>query len=515
MDFDHLLREYLSGSLSDSELEQFRTLLDDVPEYRTELRQTLEIRSLIQDDAMNLVPPPELADHVRIAVGSSFAADVLTEREQMEKRHRVIPYAIRISASTLAAVCLMVGVALTPTLPSSPVTSAGQTAVTSDLARSTPEADAPQDAPKVKAAAAPAQHGRVRQARHTDSRETARPAFWVLGHEVPYRTVRNGSIPDGSSGIASNDVPSAVTPPTDAARQPYPMILSRDPVEILYRNLAAGAYRPALGDSVLHRRAPAPGFEPETEDMFAMDADAGRLLAFGVTIGSGQITETKNPTALLQKSCYMLFSVSENDRIGVEMGASSFQQSERTPYGLGIKLSSGSYGADDIAGLTYDAFTTAQYSGRVYQYGLGSVDMPSQADARRSDPPIFYGKVAAGMPSQERDINGEQSNIKLQPTQPTQPERQEVILEQQIAYGGIFYDRRFQVNRSWDVCGRLTFGGADNAVVGSVRAYAAFNPTKNVTLTVGIGGSGLRSFTSKSSNFSANYGIYYGIETGF
>jgi hypothetical protein len=32
---------------------------------------------------------------------------------------------------------------------------------------------------------------------------------------------------------------------------------------------------------------------------------------------------------------------------------------------------------------------------------------------------------------------------------------------------------------------------------------------------MGVGGSGLRNFSTKGSNFSANYGIYYGIETGF
>lgn len=494
MDFDHLLREYLSGSLSDSELEQFRTLLDSVPEYRAELRQTLEVRSLIQDDAMSLVPPSDLADHVRIAVGSSFAADALAEREEIERRRTGIPYAIRISASTLAAVCLLVGVALTPTLP--PVSVASER--TAQVASGSQSSAAP-----LMVARAAVENGRssanTRPAANTVRRaanQAMKAVFWVLGHEVPYRSVRATSA-DNSSGIAQNQFPDMMDREmTDGARQPYSSMLSHDPAEILYRNFSGTSYSATTADTT-QRSQPSNSlaFEAKPGEIFSMQPDKGRSLAFGVTIGSGKVTETEDANPLLQKSCYMSFSVSHNDRVGLEMGVSAFQQRERLRSdGIGGKFTNvASYNPHDIAGLAND---------------MRSQDPQSD---------IFFAKEALGIPSQESDVKGGQSTVTLRNNtpQPDPPAEREVRTEQQISYGGIFYDRRFEVSRSWDLCGRLTVSGADNAVVGSIRAYAAFNPTKNVTLTMGIGGSGLRNFSSKGTNLSANYGVYYGIETGF
>jgi hypothetical protein len=88
-------------------------------------------------------------------------------------------------------------------------------------------------------------------------------------------------------------------------------------------------------------------------------------------------------------------------------------------------------------------------------------------------------------------------------------------LEQEITYGAVFYDRRLRVSNRWDVCGRATVGAADNALVGNLRVYGAYSPSKNVTLTVGVGGSALYNFSSKSQVNSQNDGLYYGIETGF
>src|SRR5687767_11843749 len=86
MDFDQLVRKYLSGSLTDAELYEFRDLLQRIPEYRVELKQILELRSLIHDDTLKLNPPEELSTAVRAAVGSRFAetgAESMFQRDAM------------------------------------------------------------------------------------------------------------------------------------------------------------------------------------------------------------------------------------------------------------------------------------------------------------------------------------------------------------------------------------------------------------------------------------------------
>ena len=82
MEFEQLLRKYLAASISDAELQRFRDLLERSPEYRLELRQVLELRSLIQDDALGLAPPENLSEHVQLAVGELFAAE-----HPVRKRH--------------------------------------------------------------------------------------------------------------------------------------------------------------------------------------------------------------------------------------------------------------------------------------------------------------------------------------------------------------------------------------------------------------------------------------------
>lgn len=494
MDFDHLLREYLSGTLSDRELEEFRSLLESVPEYKTELRQTLEIRSLIQDDAMHLVPPPDLSEHIRIAVGSSFAADALMEREQTEKRRTLIPYAFRISAGAFVMACLLFGVARTPTLPGDRQPGDRQpAAVATTVAPQTPEGeDIAALAPEATAPEAPARQTPERSGRRSDRiaapAEASQDIFWDLGHEVPYRAV-SASDDEEDGGSIAQTFPVG----SDNLRSPFSSeVLSHDPAEILYRNLSASAYRPMIHDSTTTSSASSvASFESQPGDIFTMEAQPGRVLAFGVTIGSGQVSETESPTALLQKSCYMSFNVSQNDRIGVEMGASSFQQNARNPNGIGGKMGVASFSSDDPGALTYTDPNALGQGG------------------------LFYGKQTAGMPSET--IDGGQTKLTVRPSTQVAPppSRTDERFEQQISYGGVFYDRRFEVSKVWDLCGRVTVGGADNAIMGNVRAYAAFSPSKNVTLTMGIGGSGLRNFSAKGSNFSANYGIYYGIETGF
>ena len=93
MEFEQLLRKYFDGAMTEAELERFQTLLENVPEYRTELRQSLEVRSLLHDDALNLKPPTDLSEHIRIAVGAS-PRDVT-----LQLVRRILPFALLGSAA--------------------------------------------------------------------------------------------------------------------------------------------------------------------------------------------------------------------------------------------------------------------------------------------------------------------------------------------------------------------------------------------------------------------------------
>jgi hypothetical protein len=191
-----------------------------------------------------------------------------------------------------------------------------------------------------------------------------------------------------------------------------------------------------------------------------------RTLTIGVTLGAGQVAANRTPTALLQNSYYFSFSVSGNDRIGVEMGASAFQQEQASA-------------SDPVT------------------------------------PPGSFAKGSAGMPTEDAPHSTAPSPSPT-PTPVTNPPKDQRI-EAQITYGAVFYDRRIRLSKTWDLCGRLAVGAADDAFIGNFRAYAAYTiPNKGVTLTMGVGGSALQSLTSKETvNSSVNYGIYYGVETGF
>lgn len=185
-----------------------------------------------------------------------------------------------------------------------------------------------------------------------------------------------------------------------------------------------------------------------------------RLFAVGVTLGSGNVDKLSTPNALMQNTYYFAFSINKETRVGVEMGASTFYQ----------PTASGSSGSDGFA-----------------KESVGD--------------PELGGKGPTG-PRLTTPIPEATTSDKQNP-------------EQSVTYGAVFYDRRFPVSRSIDICGRVTVGAADNALLGNLRAYLAYSPSSNVTLTAGIGGAGLYNITDTHGANSVNYGVYYGIETGF
>lgn len=524
MDFEQLLRKYLSGAITERELEHFQTLLDRVPEYKAELRETLEIRSMLHDDALTLTPPSDLSDHIRIAVSSSFAADAIAEQEEQARKRRVFLNPFRISVGAIVAACMVAGVALTPTL-----TNRLQNGGGAPVARSTaPAAVAPGTsaaqptvagrsqgsplAPRMAHRAA-ISHSRGTEAaapvatEASDSRRDLADAsevvlsngMWMLGHEVPTRAGHSdgGNADQSASGIAQ-DMPDGRSQNGGIGGQvDYASILTRDPAELLKLDLNRPLYNPSF-DSTNHRRVETRQTEVKPGEALALGDADGRRLTIGVTLGAGQVAENETPTALLQNSYYLSFSLGGSDRIGIEMGASAFQQERRTSSGYSSKrpntdpLLLASIGMDRGSDISTG------------EYGLiGTGDG------------TYLGKKTLGVPSADEAPTTTSPTPHSSPVVETQKD-DNTRFEQQITYGAVFYDRRIQLSKSWDLCGRVTFGGADNAVMGNVRAYAAFTPTsKNITFTMGVGGATLYNLTSKGPSSSVNYGVYYGIETGF
>lgn len=454
MDFESLLRGYLDGTLSDRELERFQSLIDRFPEYRSELLQTLEIRSALHDDALTLSPPAMLVEQVRLNVADAFAAELSNRMvDEPEERRRGWLASLRIAAGSFAAVCLAVGIALTPTvfMNSRQPSIARQAEASSSIASLLQKHRMP-------ARRVPAYRSSVADG----PGHVAIPALMARDNahsmiaEPVDATVENGA----SIDVLPTD---SATPPVDSPsrslRNDIASLGEGTPLQL--QPLDPSNDMASLSTS--NREPTSPTVVPARSERPGGDRGRYRRLAIGVVVGSGQVAELRSLTALLQNSYYFSFGVNPHDRIGLEMGASAFERQDRVP-------------APESGG--------------------------------------GFAKQSLGTPESEGKIKEESGS--------GQTQRQGVVLvdrhyEQQITYGGVFYDRRIRISPSWDLCGRVTLGGADNSVVGGMRAYAAYTPSanRNITLTLGVGGSGLYNLTDRDNNTGGNYGIYYGIETGF
>jgi hypothetical protein len=481
MDFDQLLRKYLTGTLSEAELERFRDLLERRPEYKVELRQTLELRSLIQDDALNIMPPDDLSDGVRIAVGARFAAENPVRKHREEERRRGVIFPFRIAAGAVATTFIALMVILGPTIiepfgESDPSYGTGSGVVASndlfnglpdksasvvpDVDRSTRNSNPDLSLPTtIMTGDQPV--GRAAGERPSSKKQPARAS----GRDIGVASLNSGTAharsADESPDVVQSAQQSVVLRQQDTSQTPDIKALAL--VRLASEALAATNYNPAL--DTLPRRGVEALAMARTGNSTELEGNGPRMMTIGMTLGSGRVAASDDATTpLLQNSYYFSFSVSSNDRIGLEMGSSTFRQEKSLP-----------------------------------SFGTGG-----------------FTKGNAGSPTQVNSASaGDGSRESTNPVSHGEIRMIEQRLAQQITYGAVFYDRRVEVARSWDLCGRMTVGAADNALIGNLRAYAAFSPSKNVTLTLGVGGSGLYNLNSKGEGGSGNYGIYYGIETGF
>lgn len=521
MEFDLLVRKYLRGTLSPLELERLRDMLEHVPEYRAELRQILELRSIIHDDALRLVPPTDLSDATRETVGARFAGiESLLQRDasflstpgdladstmsavgqlfaaastssapeaddDAEPRRRAVVLPYRIMGRALLAASLAV-VALAPTMLNETRDDAGSgparqlvaarampaPATAPPVVTEAVDAALPGDPTPVEPAAT-ALAATATVATAAAATATAAPVARTLartaGPRVEAVPVDAGA---DAASLGSSDAALASGGPGSAAdstgllnddARAIAMIDPDNPLSSmlpLMRGQVIGSmtYQPSHGG--IERREDPIAAIPQVEGIVVtgLPDDPSRLLSVGVTLGSGGVMDADAPDALMQNSYYFSFSLSGSDRIGVEMGGSTFLQETLV---LDKQKSSNIFAKQGVLDSSGSTSTAALPPGE---------EFPATIAQR---------------------------------------------VKQDITYGGVFYDRRLELDKAWDVCGRATFGAADGAVVTGVRVYTAYSPTKNVTFTLGIGGSKLFSLSGSTDDGSTNYGLYYGLETGF
>ncbi len=549
MEFERFLNKYLNGSLNDQELEQFRALLDHSPHYREELRQILDLRSAIQDDALHLTPPESLSETVRLAVGASFATARLGDRQPVveEKRRRAVwaPYRMAGVVAVIMAVAIPFGPELfrgavkAPGVDgkiamSSPASGVDGRVRTSD--RSGNAGSRLSDGGSSSTNASGNERaGSGADVSGTSSPASGGPALAASIAPIPSDAGRSGAGSASLNGTAlgSDDearngrarhsaegsdldatfASNSISLPAELSVQQGVFERSgliRSDMQTLLKPRDVDAFGGILAASepIGERNDPMLAALTHQDPLQAVTgSNDARLLTVGVTLGAGQVSKAKSATALLQNSYYFAVSVSQSDRIGIEMGAAAFEQVKSV--------------------ISYTPTGSSDPTGSAFAKRSELNNKNGSDIARLPDRPIGTGLGYSSpsdvmLPIGEFDPSRGMLPVSVETRQSPQgggPSYRTTLveqrLEQQITYGAVFYDHRIRVTNDIDLCGRLAFGGADAAVVGGVRAYAAYSPSKTVTFTLGVGGSTLYNVTQQSTGGSSNYGIYYGIETGF
>lgn len=538
---DKYLHKYLEGTITEPEMQEFRDLLDSEPHLQTEMKQILDLRSLVHDDLLELNPPQFLSEGIREMVGERFAA--LAEEEEEKKRKRPLFFTERIGGSFVTAMVALVLVALAPSL----IAPSGSDAPSADelallerpVPRATPTGDAQpesrtEEAPTgFRAAERPAQRATPRNRvaapanaadREADSDGLADgpasgpdrsvPATPVLPAEEQDMMVR---APSPEHGIGHRTDMPQLPPRADllftaeAANSNFSIDPGRTVSAASNRNLALNG--PAIPEqsNAIASVLPPPSHSAENS---ASSSSSKPRIAFGFTVGAGGLTNSSSSVALTQGAGYAAVSLSESNRIGIEAGGSKFRYTHTSYSQEAAPLGKSSANAGDAWGASSGGATVAGVyqiygSGGSGQSGSGST-VP-QSRPRTQDPtqisekeegPAFFG----GRPSPVPQSSASPNTIILSHTYES---------DTSMGYGMLFYDRRVvSVNDELNIRSRVGLGGTDGGLIVDLRAYAAFATNENVAITLGVGGSALREL-SQEGKLSANYGVQVGAELGF
>ncbi|MCE2502957.1 MAG: hypothetical protein J4G05_02695 [Chlorobi bacterium] len=522
---DNYLEKYLDGSISEGELQHFRDLFDTEPRLRTELLQTLELRSIIHDDLLILTPPEALSMVVRETLSEQFAE--LAEEEEEKRRPLFFPE--RIAGASLVAMVTLVLIALAPTLiaPSGSdrlaglelpdidpqATSTALLAEASNSQGSTPLlSSASQETRATASGISSLRTKRVSEPRQqvynqADQSIAILDRSSIEADPNGFAEISDPEIePNRSESVANEsflredvdrhpslDTESGLTIPEVSS-----VVLNGQSLRSLGENpdklLASALSSPKLLDKTQPKARYGQGGDNGTVvvlrsnsrqiPMLGNSESSRRRIMFGGTLASG-IT-TKKSTFSVQGSAYLALALGEKNRIGLEGGSAMFGYHK-------VGLEGGVEGEKPLH--------------RFARSNIGPDDLSSAIES----------EGGSRVNSRAGGSLGEEQTDGRTASQPNRPQYyfHSYESEASMVYGLVFYDHKVtSVNKRLNIHGRVGVGGADGGIVLNARAYAAISTHENVAWTLGVGGSMLHEF-SQEVDFNANYGVNAGVELGF
>lgn len=557
---DKYLNKYLDGSITEPEMQDFRDLLESEPHLQTEMRQILDLRSLVHDDLLELNPPQFLSDSVRMMVGEQFAAlaeEALPEEE--EEKRRPIFFTERIGGSFVMAMVALFLVALAPTLIAPSGSTTEPNADIAALEQVVP--DVSQDAEN----GSPIVRPNTVQQDQNRQRGSNRAAIGSTNEDVAGTLAQvsesSESTDDRELRTSDNEMIAEVVTSTDqapahqSAEANGAMVTDHQAshdidgkaaqtlglpqrLDLLFatanndgaalereRRLSSSYNREA--DMIEQTRSPEqtayiasitptlPNISQEAQEAGDKNASKPRL-AFGFTVGAGGLTNSPASLALTGGAGYAALSLSESNRIGIEAGGSKFRSSHTiyTQEPLG-PLSKSNANGTNVWGTSANGGTVAgiyqiygnggsgnQNNGTIVPQSRPRNTNPTQIDDVKGDRPEFFGERISPPPP---SVNSPGSTIQTETYES----------DTAMGYGMLFYDRRVvSLSDELNIRSRVGLGGTDGGLIVDLRAYAAFATNENVAITLGVGGSALREL-SQDGKLSANYGVQVGAEVGF
>lgn len=564
---DKYLEKYLDGSITERETEEFRQLLASDPRLEQELGETLELRSVIHDDLLEIEPPAWLSSRVEAMVGERFAAipfeaDPFEEEEEEEKRRGVIlPWFVsgRMAGSMAVAAVVLLMVALAPTIEfesGDPFGSTGPFMAESDagsgqtdrpiaslLPGSGPSAvaqdaqDIDQIIPSTPVDADPSARVSEANAGGLEVRDgiTSRttPAAVVVRDEnraeptnaelPPAEELPTSQIDPADRIVAENSInellwmtsaPSAL----DYYTQDDPLLDRPD--RQLPESRSGRSVVPSL-DEVLGDGPAVPrglrlsrGRSEASADLAAsrlpVEEENYQRVMFGGTLASGV---TSRSTGLsLEGSAYLALGLGQNSRIGLEGGSATFRHRRDVTVEILTPAGSPAVAARAVVNDDDDDETGVMLIGAGGQIGAGGEGGGVLNPGGRPDNPVGG------------DLN---PSDPLRPIDEPLPTRGRVEgynvsygmesyeIDASMVYGLVFYDHTVtSLSDRLNLNGRIGVGGADGGMVLSARAYAAIASHENIAWTLGVGGSMLHDFAGEI-DFNATYGLNAGVEFGF
>lgn len=560
---DKYLEKYLDGSITEKETEEFRQLLASDPRLEQELGETLELRSVIHDDLLEIEPPAWLSSRVEVMVGERFAAlpfeaDPFEEEEEEKRRGVILPWLVsgRMAGSMAVAAVVFLMVALAPTVefesgdpfgstplfmaengtdadgsarPTSPLLS-GNELVADVVDRTLQERSIPvstQGNTPIRRAEGTGEMGDIRGASESDASSSGAqtiPAGDPSGEMEREMVALTEEVDPTDQLVAENSIndlqwmlsaPNAL----DYYAQDNPG-LDHPARALPDRRIDRGSL-PSI-DEMFGDRAADPrgvrlnrGGQGESPDLAESrmpveetDESYQRVM-FGGTLASGM---TSRSTGLsIEGSAYLALGLGQNSRIGLEGGSATFRH--RRDVTVEILTPAGSPAAaaravvnDDDDGKGVMLIGAGGRTGAGGESGgvLNPGGEPGNGIGEDLNPPDPSLSLEDPLPTRGR-VEGYNVSYGMESYE----------IDASMVYGLVFYDHTVtSLSERLNLNGRIGIGGADGGMVLSARAYAAIASHENIAWTLGVGGSMLHDFAGEI-DFNATYGLNAGVEFGF